>query len=455
MTNNPGDKQPVPAPDRTQPAPPHARRGSLWERISLALQLLLSLAVAGGVLAYLIWSGQRAPSADEEKRPVPPEEVVQLAGPRLVRVRPDTPLDSKLQVAAVEAAWLTAPVLPVTGNTLASLRPGREEAPTVSTARTWGLLGSPLGQGPALAVASLIAATPEAKDAWQFATPDLLSAFSDWNKAIVDVRFQKTQLAAIRELSEYRVEAQKKVVARMEKLVAAGTDSVKDLDVEKVNLRQFEIQGRKDTHDAENAVLVAQKTEATLARQLQQAGLEPAMLRSAAAEGDIVVAEVPERVMGRVKLGMTCEVRFFALPDQVFTGKVSSISPVISKEKRVLNVQFTVKDPQNLVRPGMFAEVGLGTDRRQALLMPADGVLHVGDREYALLGAAPQTWQITEVETGELRGTNVEVLSGLKAGDRVLGKGAILLKPVVARAIQAQASAPAVVKADAGEGGKN
>jgi multidrug efflux pump subunit AcrA (membrane-fusion protein) len=129
-------------------------------------------------------------------------------------------------------------------------------------------------------------------------------------------------------------------------------------------------------------------------------------------------------------------VRFFALPNREFTGKVSSIAPVVLKEKRVLNVQFTVKDPENVVRPGMFAEIGLGTDKREALLMPADGILHVGDKDYALRGAESGTWEIADVETGELRGTNVEVLSGLKPGDRVLGKGAILLKPVVARALE-------------------
>jgi multidrug efflux pump subunit AcrA (membrane-fusion protein) len=381
--------------------------------------MVLSLAVAGSVFAILWWSGTKA-SSDDQVRPTPTDEVVQLAGPRSIRVRPGTPLDDKLQIVEVASAWLTAPVLPVTGTTLASLRPGKEAA----------------------------------QDAWQFATPDLLTAFSDWQKAVKDIQFQETQLKAVRDLNESRIDAQKKVVARMEKLVAAGTDTPKDLAVERTNLIQFEIQARKDIHDAEQTVFLARRTEATLARQLQQAGLEPTMLRSAAAQGDIVVAEVPERVMSRVKLGMTCEVRFFALPDRVFTGKVSSISPVISKEKRVLNVQFTVKDPDNLVRPGMFAEIGVGTDRRRALLMPADGVLHIGTRDYALLEIEPSIWQIAEVETGELRGTNVEVLAGLKAGNRVLGKGAILLKPVVVRALQALASEPARVLADTERGGK-
>jgi hypothetical protein len=103
----------------------------------------------------------------------------------------------------------------------------------------------------------------------------------------------------------------------------------------------------------------------------------------------------------------------------------------------------------------MFAEIGLGTDKRQALLMPADGVLHVGGKDYALLGTDAGTWQITEVQTGELRGTNVEVLAGLKAGERVLGKGAILLKPAVVAAVQSQAAENAVVMAHDVRGGNN
>ena len=371
-------------------------------------------------MIYLIWGSGTAPSPDETARASRPQEVVSVAAARSIRVRPGTALDSELQVARARAAWLTSPILPVTGAVLASLRPGKEVA----------------------------------HDAWQFATPDLLNAFSDWQKAVIDIQYQETQLKAIRDLNESKIAAQKEVVARMEKLVAAGTDTQKDLVAERTNLIQFEIQARKDIRDQEEAVQVAQRTQATLSRQLQQAGLEPTMLRSAAAEGDIVVAEVPERVMGIVKLGMACEVRFYALPNRVFTGKVSGISPVISKDKRVLNVQFVVKDPGGMLRPGMFAQVGLGTDKRQSLLMPADGVLHVEDKDYALVADGPEIWRIAEVQIGEQQGADdVEVLSGLKADDRVLGKGAILLKPVVVRCLQGTDSAHAATAGHRGEGG--
>jgi membrane fusion protein, heavy metal efflux system len=421
MTNPRADNQLGPAAEQVHAPAGAAHPRSLWQRFSLVVQLTLSVGLVAGAFAYVLWSGNRTSAPEKESRPTRQEEAVQVVGPTLIRVRPGTPVESKLQIATVESAWLTAPVLPVTGTALASLRPGDEAA----------------------------------QDTWQFATSDLLSAFSDWQRAVKDVTFQETQLKAIRELNVAKIDAQKKVVERMEKLVAAKTDTEKDLAAERTNLIQFEIQGRKDIHDQEQAVYLSRRTEATLARQLQQAGLEPTMLRSAAAEGEIIVAEVPERMMGRVKLDMTCEVRFFALPGRVYTGRVSSISPVISKDKRVLNVQFTVKDPEHLIRPGMFADIGLGTDKRQALLMPADGVLHVGDKDYALVGTEPGVWKITEVQVGQVRGLNVEVLDGLKGGERVVGKGAILLTPVVSQALQAPALNYSAVNSSGEPGAKN
>ena len=69
-------------------------------------------------------------------------------------------------------------------------------------------------------------------------------------------------------------------------------------------------------------------------------------------------------------------------------------------------------------------------------MIPADSVLHVGQSDYVILAGEAGVWKITEVKTGEQYGARIEVLQGLKAGDRVIGSGAILLKPYVVRDIQ-------------------
>src|SRR5215467_2694067 len=106
MSNQAAENPPVSAPPQVTTSPPPPRR-SIGQRVSLVLQLVLSIAVACGVFVYIMWSGTKAPSPDDSKRPTPTEEVVQLAGPQTIRVRSGTPLDRKLQIASVSSALLS------------------------------------------------------------------------------------------------------------------------------------------------------------------------------------------------------------------------------------------------------------------------------------------------------------------------------------------------------------
>jgi multidrug efflux pump subunit AcrA (membrane-fusion protein) len=351
----------------------------------------------------LVWF----PLEPERKPPAePPAEVVEPAGPRLLRVQPGSLLEKKLVETRVENATLTEPFLTITGSAVASLRPG---------------------EGPV-------------EDRWLFATVELLTTYADWRKARADVSFAEKQLALVREFDTKRVAAQEKVVERLRKLVAAGTDTPKDLAVEENNLMQFQLQGRKEVHEAETALRNAQRNETALARQLLQAGVDPALLDQYRSGVVIVMADVPESKAGLARVGQGCRARFYAFPGQEFSGKVASLSPVLSKERRTLRVLFVLDDPRGQLKPGMFADIGLGTDPRPALLVPADAVVHVGQSDYVLAaGGEPGTWRIVEVKLGEQIGQRIVVLEGLQAGDRVVGEGAILLKPAMVRAIQGSA----------------
>ena len=395
MTNN-LTTTPSQQPDRSHA---RARLGWWWPTVQLIVALLLT----SGALAYLLWSPHRGPALPnpgaENSRQV---DAVRSLGPGLIQIAPDTPLGKKLEVAEVAAEQLSAPLLTVTGSVVAELRPG---------------------SGPA-------------EDRWQFSTPELLNAYTDWRKSNADVELAEKQLTEIRELTTDRIATQKKLVERLRKLVNAGTDAPKDLDAEEGKLREATIQGRKDILEAETAVRVAARNRAGLERQLSQAGADPHLLGRAPEGAAIIVADVPEAKVGLVRDGQACRARFYAFPGSVFAAKVSSLAPTISKERRTLRVLFELSDADARLRPGMFADVGLGTDSRDALLAPTDGVIHVGTADYLLTGAGPGTWKVTEVQVGEVRGPRVEIISGVKAGDKVLGKGAILLKPFIVQAVQ-------------------
>jgi hypothetical protein len=103
-------------------------------------------------------------------------------------------------------------------------------------------------------------------------------------------------------------------------------------------------------------------------------------------------------------------------------------------------------------------------------MIPADGVLHVGRGDYVLAaadtgsgaltprvpsgarGESATVWRVTEVRVGEVRNGRVEVIAGLRAGDRVIGLGAILLKPFVVQSVQDEAPPLPDTASPAGEG---
>jgi membrane fusion protein, heavy metal efflux system len=372
-------------------------------RVWSACQLIVSVALTCAVLAYLVFVPPAAPTPSSAKDDGKPKQVVRTVGPQLIRIEPGSKLESKLQIATVRLTQITTPVLSVTGTVVASLRPGLEKG----------------------------------ADYWQFNAPEVLTAFTDWQKATADITFAQTQLTQIKQLADTRIASQEKVVDRLKRVLEA-TGTQKELDAEQANLIQYKIQGRKEVHEAETAVRLAERAEAATARQLQQAGLEPELLKSATTDIDIVMADVPEGMLTRVKQGQGCSAKFVGLPEEVFVGKVNRIAPVISKERRSLRVLFAISDPKDYLRPGMFAEIGIGTDPRNALLVPAEGVLHVAKSDYVLAeGTEPGVWRVVEVQVGEPQGGAVETVGGVRAGERVVGRGAILLKPEVVKSLLA------------------
>ncbi len=344
----------------------------------------------------------------------------------------------------------SAPALRVTGTVVASLRPG--DAPHNRILAPAGLVGGSFlipdfdsvkaDQMRAFAaVAGTVSMAWSAvwgndADFWQFNAPEVLTAFTDWQKALADIAFSERQLISIRDLARDRDEAQRKVVDQMRVLVGGGTESQKNLALEETNQRQYRIQGRREVHEAESAIKVARRNEAALARQLQQSGLDPALLKAVTSDVDIVMAEVPEAKLTRVQVGKKCEASFFGIPGQIFTGEVKAIAPVVTKERRTLRVLFTIDDLNDQLRPGMFAEIGLDTEPRDMLLIPSDGVLHVGRTDYVLAAEGKGRWRVENVLVGEFYGSQVEIISGLHPGERVMGQGAILLKPLVVKALQ-------------------
>ena len=137
-----------------------------------------------------------------------------------------------------------------------------------------------------------------------------------------------------------------------------------------------------------------------------------------------------ERDAVRIRTGTPARVTFSALPAQEFAGTVSMVARQVSTESRTVDVRIDVRNQQELLRPGMSASATLpiGMTSAPILAVPVAAVQRVGDSWCVFVPKATGLFEIRPVGRGRDLGVEVEVLSGVRAGETIVVDGAFLLK---------------------------
>ena len=376
-------------------------------------------------------------------------------------VSQDTPLAKKLEFPKVVVERVKTPILSSTGAVVARRAAGAGTIivrPSVNRPESSGVRpndstpparpndSTPTTRPNDASPATIPSTHPAvAVAAWDFGSPDLFSNYTDWIKSQDDVKFNQEEVAKIRALNNAKLEDLQKTADRLKELVKAGSDAPKDLQVAESALLQARLQAEKDLFEAEQALRVVQKTQSSLERQLIAADVPPDMLLNATEGTVIVAADVPESRVPLIQVGKACQARFYGLSDVTFYGTIGRIGSVLVKDRRTLRVLFVIQDKENRLHSNMFAEVGLGTDERDAIVVPVNALLHDGTSDYVLVASKTiaNSYIATEVVVGgSVGGTGVEILKDPKdrrppnVDDVIISTGAILLKPYVVQSLE-------------------
>jgi len=147
---------------------------------------------------------------------------------------------------------------------------------------------------------------------------------------------------------------------------------------------------------------------------------------------------LPQQELARLKTGMKVLVTTDAYPGRQFDGTLTAINPDLDQQTRSVGLQATFDNPEQLLRPGMFARVEVLLPEEQAVLViPATSVLSApyGDSVYVIEPKPGKDEEKTElavrqqfIRTGRARGDFVSVESGLKPGDRIVSAGIFKLR---------------------------
>jgi len=128
-------------------------------------------------------------------------------------------------------------------------------------------------------------------------------------------------------------------------------------------------------------------------------------------------ADVPEAVIGNLKLGDKLPVSISAVESE-FEGVVGEISPAADPNSRTILVKLDLPDAQNL-RAGQFGRVAMPVGESTALRIPASAIVHHGQMEIVFV-VKDSSAQLRLVKTGKRIGDEVELVSGVEAGEKIV-----------------------------------
>jgi len=140
-----------------------------------------------------------------------------------------------------------------------------------------------------------------------------------------------------------------------------------------------------------------------------------------------VAADVFEYEVANIRVGERARVFLQALPGKAFTGVIQYIQPQTDATAPTYKVRLDMGNPGLALKPDMYAEVEFTVEEPPRLTVPAEAVLDAGERKVVYIDRGNGYFEPRQVQTGARDSERVEILAGLKAGERVVTSGAFLI----------------------------
>lgn len=141
-----------------------------------------------------------------------------------------------------------------------------------------------------------------------------------------------------------------------------------------------------------------------------------------------VEVDVYEQQLPDVKIGQRVLISSPAVPDVDFPGTVAFIQPVLSGETRTVRVRVDIANPKLQLKPDMYVSVRVANSEiEEHIMIPASAVIDRGQKQFVWVEARAGTYEPREVKTGPRHGSNVVIVSGIAAGEKIVIEGGFLL----------------------------
>jgi len=316
--------------------------------------------------------------------------------------------------------------------TIAELRSGNESASLVGELRVnedaYAEVGSPVAARVAEIHASLGQHVQQGQVLAIVQSTELGKARGEYVTARARLELAQTTLERKRSLGEQKIVPQREI----QEAEASVKSAEADLHSVQATLRALG-SGADDTSEGPLLAIRSPIAGTIIDRAVVQGQVsDPArpLFKVADLSRLWLTAHAFERDAVRIQTGGTARVTFAALPGQIFEGKVNLVGRQVDTDSRTVPVRIDIANPNGILRPGMSATafVPLGTGTSKVLAIPTAAVQRIGEQWYVFVPRTNDTFEVRQIGRGRDLGGQIEILSGLKAGETVVVDGAFLLK---------------------------
>lgn len=252
-------------------------------------------------------------------------------------------------------------------------------------------------------------------------SPDLASAFSDYQKAVADEQLSK------RGLDRAQLLYDKGAIAEKDLQTAQDAEQKALVDVRTTEQR-VHVLGGDPAHPTSMLDLRA-PISGTIVEQ-NVAGFEgiksldntPNLFTIADLSQVWVVCDVFENALGDVHIGDPAEIRLNAFPERILKGTVADISRVLDPATRTAKVRIVLRNGDGQLRPGMFAVATFRSRKtRPGLVVPGTAVMRLHDKDWIFLHEGNNRYRRVEVQvSGATQDGMQEIRSGVNPDDEVV-----------------------------------
>lgn len=141
-----------------------------------------------------------------------------------------------------------------------------------------------------------------------------------------------------------------------------------------------------------------------------------------------VKAEIFERQAAQVSMGDKVIMKLDYLPNKQWQGHIEHVHPMINTKTRTTVVRLRFDNTSGDLKPNMFAQVSIDTnDKDKTLLIPKEALIRTGNQDRVVLALGQGNFKSIAVKVGRFDPHNVEILSGLTEGEKVVSSAQFLL----------------------------